>query len=436
MSVKSAGLRLVNNHFHALTHRNYRYFWFGQCVSVIGTWMQSIGQSWLVLTLTGSPLLLGLVGTIQFLPVTFLSLFAGVLIDKFPKKQILLVTQSVSMLLAFVLAALVFTDTVQYGHVLALAFLLGLSNTFDMPTRQAFNIEIVGKEDLLNAIALNSMTFNLARIIGPSIGAVMMAWVGPGWCFLLNGLSFVAVIYGLTRIQASPYVRKKKAGTSLLKEIGEGLAYIARDRVLSQALLFMLVVGTLAYNFNVFIPVLTREVLHLEEQTYGLLMSCLGAGSLIGALAMSLRSRQGPKRQIILLCAVLVSCGMVVTGLIHSVVGVAISLAATGICTILFSMNVNSTLQIQSKDEYRARVMSVYSLVFTGSTPLGNFFAGLASEHFGADGALIGSGVLCLVLFAVVVVAYRRKPKPEPEMAPNGAAPDEPQQSGSELAGR
>src|SRR5206468_9106133 len=157
--------------------------------------------------LTGSPFLLGLIGAIQFLPVTFLSLFAGVLIDKYPKKQILLITQSVSMALAFILSALVFTGTVKYGYVMVLAFFLGLSNTFDMPTRQAFNIEIVGKEDLMNAIALNSTTFNLARIVGPAIGAVMMAYLGPAWCFLLNGLSFIAVIYGLTKIKTTPYVR-------------------------------------------------------------------------------------------------------------------------------------------------------------------------------------------------------------------------------------
>ncbi len=176
--------------------------------------MQNIGQAWLVLTLTGSPFLLGLIGTIQFLPFTCLSLFAGVVIDKFPKKRILLVTQSMSMLLALTLSALVFTDTVRYGYVMVLALLLGLTNTFDMPTRQAFNIEIVGKDDLMNAIALNSMTFNLARILGPAIGATMMALLGPAWCFLLNGLSFIAVIYGLLQIEAVPYVREKKNRTS------------------------------------------------------------------------------------------------------------------------------------------------------------------------------------------------------------------------------
>jgi len=187
--------RLINNNFHALTNQNYRYFWLGQCVSLIGTWMQSIGQIWLVYTLTNSPLLLGVLGAMQFLPVTILTLFSGVLIDKYPKKKILLVTQSVSMILALTLAALVFTHTVKYEYILILAVLLGITNSIDMPARQSFMIEIAGREDLMNAIALNSVTFNLAKILGPSMGAVLMVALGAGWCFLINGLSFIAVIY-------------------------------------------------------------------------------------------------------------------------------------------------------------------------------------------------------------------------------------------------
>lgn len=410
MNLRDAGQRLVNNHFHALTHPNFRYFWFGQCVSLIGTWMQNIGQSWLVLTLTGSPFLLGLIGTIQFLPVTFLSLFAGVLIDKYPKKQILLITQSVSMVLAFILSALVFTGTVKYGYVMVLAFFLGLSNTFDMPTRQAFNIEIVGKEDLMNAIALNSTTFNLARIVGPAIGAVMMAYLGPAWCFLLNGLSFIAVIYGLTRIKTTPYVRQKKQDVGILKEIKDGIVYIAGDKVLARTLLLVTVVGTLAYNFNVLIPVLTRNVLHMEEKTYGFLMSCLGVGCLAGALIMlSLRSKKGPRYGIIITSCTMISIFLTLTGISHSLYGGAVCLAVTGFFNILFATNCNSTLQIQSKDEYRARVMSVYSLVFAGSTPIGNFLSGYAADRFGADGAFIACGVLCFAFFLIVVTIYRKK---------------------------
>lgn len=372
--------------------------------------MQNIGQAWLVLTLTGSPFLLGLIGTIQFLPFTCLSLFAGVVIDKFPKKRILLVTQSVSMLLALTLSALVFTDTVRYGYVLVLALLLGLTNTFDMPTRQAFNIEIVGKDDLMNAIALNSTTFNLARILGPAIGATMMALLGPAWCFLLNGLSFLAVIYGLLQIEAVPYLREKKQNVGVWKEIKDGLAYIRGDKVLLQTLMMVTVVGTLAYNFAVLIPVFTKDVLHMKEQTYGLLMSCLGVGSFGGALAMSFMSKKGPRRKLILVSSVLLSVFLLLIGFTHSPLVAGLCLAVTGVFNILFATNSNSTLQMQAKDEYRARVMSIYSLVFAGSTPLGNFFAGYAADRYGASGAFMLCGGICLALCLAIIWRFRQKP--------------------------
>ncbi|TVY11050.1 MFS transporter [Paenibacillus cremeus] len=401
-----AGERLINNHFHALTHKNYRYFWLGQCVSLIGTWMQTIGQSWLVLTLTGNPFLLGLVGTMQFLPVTCFSLFAGVMIDKFPKKRILLCTQAFSMLLALTLSVLVFTNKIQYGHVLVFAFLLGLTNTIDMPTRQSFNVEIVGKEDLMNAIALNSMTFNAARIIGPSIGAAMMAYFGAGWCFLLNGLSFIAVLYGLIRTQPTAYVRPKK-DASILNEIKDGIRYIASDRVLSQTLLLVTVIGTLAFNFSVLIPTFTRDVLHLQERTYGAMMSCLGVGSLIGALLTSIRSKKGPKLAVSMICSIVISFILCLNGLSGSPYTLGLALAATGFFNITFSTNSNSLLQMHAKDEYRARVMSVYALVFAGSTPVGNLFTGYVASKFGANGAYIWCGVLCFVASVLILAIYR-----------------------------
>jgi MFS family permease len=418
MNLRHTGALFIHNHFHALTHPNFRYLWFGQCVSLIGTWMQNIGQAWLVLTLTGSPLLLGVVGAVQFLPITIFSLFAGVIIDRFPKKAILLVTQTVSMLLAFTLSIMVFTDTVRFSYILVLAFLLGLSNTFDMPTRQAFNVEIVGKEDLMNAIALNSTTFNLARIIGPAIGAVMMAYFGAGWCFLLNGLSFVAVIYGLLHIEAKPYVRKKKNGAGVFREIKDGIVYMRNDRMLAQTILLVTVVGTMAFNFNVLIPVFTKEVLHLQETTYGTLMSCLGVGSLIGALTVSFRSRRGPKLSTSIVCSLLLSCLLGLNGFANTTFTTGLLLAVTGIVSILFATNANSTLQFYAKEEYRARVMSVYALVFAGSTPIGNLFAGYIAARAGADGAYIWLGVLSLVPCLAIIIAFglKRKYPTEPHI--------------------
>lgn len=414
MSAKQAGIVFVERNFHALTNRNFRNFWLCQCVSLIGTWMQNIAQSWLVLTLTGSPFLLGLLGAVQFLPITCFSLFAGVWIDRFPKKDILMATQTVSMSLALAMSALCFTHTVRYEFVLILSFLLGLTNAFDMPTRQSINIEIVGKEDLTNAIALNSTTFNLARIIGPSIGAVLMALLGPSWCFLLNGLSFLPVLFVLPRIKTVPYVRQK-SNTGVLSQIKEGILYMAKDRVLAETILLVTVVGTLAYNYNILLPVLTRDVLHMGERTYGALMSCVGVGSLIGALVMSLFSKGGPRRQILKVSSLAVSVLLGLNGLTHSPLLLGTLLAATGCGSILLMTNSNSLLQLQARDEYRARVMSVYSFVFAGSTPVGNMITGSLANNFGADSAFLITGLLSLVpCAAIIFMFYSKAPRGVP----------------------
>lgn len=401
--------RLGSNNFHALTHKNFRYYWFGQCISLIGTWMQSIGQSWLVFTLTGSPFLLGLVGTIQFLPITIFSLFAGVVVDRFPKKKILLITQSISMLLALILSALVFTHTVKYSYILIIALILGFTNTLDTPTRQSFVVEVVGKEDLMNAIALNSAVFNLARILGPSIGALIMSLLGAGWCFLLNGLSFTAVIYGLIKIKPTPYVRKANSESKIFKEIKDGLLYIYKTPKLLKTVLIVFVMGVFAFNYNVLLPVFTKNVLHQTERTYGFLMAALGIGSLIGAVTVSFKSRKGPKHSTLLLSSIIVSIMLMLTGLSKLEYIAAISLAITGVFNIYFSTTANSTLQINAKDEYRGRVMSVYALVFAGSTPIGNLFSGTAADKLGASSAFLVSGILSLLFITILVIIFNRK---------------------------
>lgn len=400
--------RIVNKNFHALTHKNFRYFWFGQCISLIGTWMQSIGQSWLVLTLTGSPFLLGVLGTVQFLPITIFSLFAGVVVDRFPKKKILLATQIISMLLAFILALLVFTHTVKYSYILIIALILGFTNTIDMPTRQAFTVEIAGREDLMNAIALNSAIFNLARILGPAIGAALMAWLGAGWCFMLNGLSFIAVIFGLLHIEVSAYVRKKASDNSILCEIKDGLKYIKNTRELLETVLMVTVIGIFAFNYNVLVPSFTKGVLKMGEGTYGLLMSALGAGSLLGALTVSAKSRR-PKMKVIFISAIVIGIMLFLTGLTTKYYMTAVCLAFTGIFNIFFSTTANSTLQMNSKDEYRGRVMSVYALVFAGATPIGNLFSGFTAGILGASYGFMLSGIMTLVLVIILIMIFRRK---------------------------
>ena len=399
---------LIRRSFPALTHVNFRIYWFGQCVSLIGTWMQNIGQTWLVFSLTGSPLLLGLLGAVQFLPITMFSLFAGVVIDKYPKKKILILTQFLSMILAFSLSALVFTHTVKYGYVLILALILGLTNTIDMPTRQSFTIEMAGKEDLMNAIALNSATFNLARIIGPAIGALVMASLGAGWCFFLNGLSFLAVLMSLFKIKVNPYVRKKVTNT-LLKEIKDGLKYIASEPSLLQTILMVLIIGIFVFNFNVLIPVFSKNVLHQGEKVYGLLMSALGVGSLLGALMVSMNSKSGPKLKVLVGSGVMVSIMLILVSITTVYYYTAILLVITGMFNIWFSTTANSTLQMTAKDEYRGRVMSVYSLVFAGATPIGNLFAGITTDKYGANTSFFLSGVLTIVLIALLKLLFMIK---------------------------
>ncbi len=406
--------RFVHTYFHALTHRNYRTFWLGQCVSLIGTWVQNISQAWLVLSLTKSPLLLGMLGLAQFLPLTVLSLFAGVIVDKFPKRTILMVTQTVAMTLAFTTAALVFTGAIRFEHILVMAFLLGVANTFDMPTRQSMNIELVGRDDLMNAVALNSMTFNLARIVGPSIGALLMATVGVGWCYLLNGMTFIFVLFTLRQLKLSPFIRAARAGTTVWGEIRDGLSYIRSNARLAQTVLFVAIVGTLGFNFNVLVPVLTKEVLGAGEATYGVLMSCLGIGSLIGALTIGIRSRRGPKLKLTISLSMIVPLSLMLLAFARTPEVACVLLLACGFLNIAISTNSNSLLQMSAADEYRARVMSVYTLVFAGSTPFGNLFTGWTADKYGTGVAFICCGALALALGAAVVYAYRGRDRREP----------------------
>ncbi|MDD3224309.1 MAG: MFS transporter [Clostridium sp.] len=399
--------KLIDNNFHALKQKNFRYFWLGQCISLIGTWMQNIGQAWLVLSLTGSPFLLGLIGTFQFLPVMLFSLFAGVVVDRFPKQKIIIITQISSMILAFSLSIMVFTKSTNYWCILVIAILLGITNTIDMPARQAFTVEIAGREDLMNAIALNSAVFNLARIVGPAIGAVLMSIVGAGWCFLLNGLSFIAVLYGLLKIKVQYNSNRTNLQDGFLKGIKEGITYIVENPKIFKTILLVGVMGIFAYNYNVLIPVFTRNVLHQGEKSYGALLSALGIGSLIGAVIVSSRSKKAPNMKSMIVSIIIICIMLICSGMSSEFYVSAVILVVTGIFNINFSARANSGLQIEAKDEYRGRVMSVYSLVFAGSTPLGNLFVGSTSQKFGAKMSFILSGIFALVLVLIILAAFK-----------------------------
>jgi len=390
--------------FVALRHRNFRLFWFGQLISLTGTWMQSIGQAWLVLQLTHSAWLLGVVGALQFLPIMLFSLFGGVLADRLPKRKVLLFTQSFAMLQAIVLWILVASGHIQIWEVLALAGLLGLTNSLDMPTRQAFVVEMVGREDLPNAIALNSSVFNMARVVGPGLGGLIIAFLGIAPLFLLNAISFVPVIVGLSMIRMSELHALAKRSTTIgetskqstLQSLREGLSYVVHT---PSVLLIITVIGVISLfgiNFNVILPLFATDVLHTGALGFGFLSAAFGLGSLCSALWLAWGNRK-PSVQYLLIAALAFSVLEIFFALSHLYVLSLILIAAVGFAMIAFSANSNTALQTVTPDHLRGRVMSVYMVVFAGSVPLGNLFTGGLAHFYGAPLALLVGACLSLV---------------------------------------
>lgn len=392
----------------ALNHRDFRLFWAGQLVSLVGTWMQSVAQSWLILQLSDSPLKLGLIGTFQFAPVLLFSVVAGAVADRLPKRRLILATQTALCLQAFTLTALVWTGHVQYWHVAVLALLLGCANVVDMPTRQAFVVELVGKGDLVNAVALNSAAFNGARIVGPALAGLLIARVGVAPAFLVNALSFLIVIAALARVRAEGAPRPR-AGTTVGQEVLEGLRYALRTPRIALMLSLVLVVSFCVFNFTIFVPLLARNVLRLGAQGFGLLMAALGVGSVTGALSLAVfGGRQTPLRAIFLAgsLACLALLALAAAAELHVAV---VLLFLTGYFAIVFIASCNTTLQLTTPDELRGRVMSLHTLMFGGVFPLGAFMTGAIAEAFGVPAALFAAGSGGLVGLAVVALWWRKR---------------------------
>jgi MFS family permease len=377
--------------------------------------MQSTAQAWLVLELTHSAWWLGVVGALQFLPVLFLALFGGVLADRLPKRTVLLFTQSSAMLLAFILWILVATGGVQLWHVLILAALLGLTNSLDMPTRQAFVMEMVGREDLPNAVALNSSLFNMARVLGPGLGGVLIAWLGIAPLFLLNGISFIAVIIGLSMIdlhQLRAQVKHewlqdstRRPGT--LQSLREGLVYVRNTPSVLLVIAVVGIVSLFGINFNVVLPLFATAVLHAGPAGFGFISATFGLGSLLSALWLAWGNNRPSIRRLLL--------GAIAFGILEALFAVShlyllslVLIAGVGFAQIAFSALANTTLQTVTPDHLRGRVMSVYMMVFAGSTPLGNLFIGGLAILFNAPIALLFGAMLSLI--AAVGAWILRKP--------------------------
>ncbi len=401
--------------FLALRHRNFRLFWFGQLISLIGTWMQTIGQAWLVLELTHSAWLLGVVGALQFLPVMLLALFGGVLADRLPKRTVLLFTQTSAMLQAFVLWILVATGQLHLWHILVLASLLGLTNSVDMPARQAFVVEMVGREDLPNAIALNSSLFNMARIVGPGIGGLIIAWLGVGPLFLLNAISFIPVIIGIALIDMKHlHALVKPSGLvkdaprkSTIQSLREGLVYVARMPAVLLVIAVVGIVSLFGINFNVVLPLFATDVLHVGPEGFGFISSAFGLGSLISALWLAW-SNHKPSIHYLLISGFAFCILEGIFAISHLYALSLILIAAVGFAQIAFAATANTTLQTVAPDHLRGRVMSVYMLVFAGSIPFGNLFTGGMAHLFGAPIALFVEASLSII--AVLIGWALRKP--------------------------
>jgi len=387
--------------FRALQVRNYRLYWIGQLISQTGSWMQTTAQAWLVLQLTRSPFALGLVTTLQFLPIMLLSLLGGAISDRWPKHRLILVTQVAALIQAAIFGALVATGAIQLWHVYVLAALQGVITAIDNPTRQAFAVELVGREHLVNAVALNSMLFNGARIIGPALAGLIISGFGNsltgiGMVLLLNAISFVAVIGGLLMMDPNAFFNPPPAKRgSTGRNIVEGLAYVWRTPPVLLVMIVVAAIGTFGYNFSVVLPLLAGFVLHTDASGFGGLSAFLGVGSLVGALATAYARNISTRRLLIgsscfgvLLGAVALSTNFALSGAL---------LVALGFAGITFATSANSLLQLTVPDALRGRVMGLYMLLFAGSTPIGGFLIGTLSNLIGVSWTLLLCAGLCLL---------------------------------------
>ncbi|HUY60650.1 MAG TPA: MFS transporter [Candidatus Dormibacteraeota bacterium] len=395
--------------FRALGTRNYRLFFAGQTVSVTGTWLQSTAQAWLILQLTHSPLMLGLLVTVQFLPVTVAGLAGGVIADRFPRRRLLIGTQSAFALAAAVLAGLTWAGVTQPAEVFLVVFVFGAINVVDGPARQAFVTELVGPAQLPNAVALNSLVFNGARVVGPALAGILIALVGVPVCFGLNAVSYLAVIAGLWLVRPSELHRTRRpAGRprGAMRELREGLAFVWHTPEIGLAIGLMAVVATLALNFSIFLPTLARSTLHAGAGGFGLLSAALGVGALAAALGVAYLGRASWP-WLLGGCAVLGGF-LVAAGQAHSLALAMLLLMGAGVGMITYTSMTNSLIQLRTPAHLRGRVMSIYLWIFLGTAPLGGLGVGAIEQVGGAPAGMALGGVAALLAAGVGAVALWR----------------------------
>jgi predicted MFS family arabinose efflux permease len=396
-----AGLR-------ALNHRDFRVFFAAQLTALVGSWMQTVAQSWLVLQLTDSPLRLGLLGTLQFGPVLLLSLVSGAVADRVPKRRLLVATQATMAVQALSLGLLVLSGHVQYWHVAAMAVVAGLANALDLPTRQSFIVDLVGRDDLVSAVGLNSAAFNAARIVGPAVAGLLIARVGVAPAFVLNSLGFVLVVLTLLRLRVSGHPRPP-SGTSMRHQIAEGLHYAARTPRIVLALSLLFAVSLAVFNFTVYVPLLARHVLGLGAEGFGFLMAALGVGAVAGALTVGTLGARQPALRVLFGAGVIACGGLLGLAAVRDVWTAVPILFVTGFAGIVLVAACNTTLQLTAPDALRGRVMSLYTTVYGGVFPIGSFLVGAISERWGVSMAFLAAGVFGLLIHVVIAVWWRRR---------------------------
>lgn len=398
MNVKVSARRT----FSSLSNRNYRKYFFGQTTSLIGTWMQMTAQSWLVFTLTHSATDIGLVVALQTLPVLLLGPYGGVVADRVDKRKLMIVLQAAMGVQAAVLAVLALTHVVTYAEVCILAVVLGLNNAFENPSRQSFMMEMVGPKDLRNAVSLNSTMNNVARAVGPAVAGVLIASFGEGWCFALNAVSFVAVVVSLMIMDLST-LSPSEPTERARGQLREGFRYIAATPKLLYPLIMMALVGMLAYEFQVTLPVVAGKVFHGNSEDYGLLMASMGIGAVIGGLWTASKGKTGTRAMV---RAALLFGAFITLAALSPQIGIEFfALALVGFASVSFLSMTNSTLQLETDPQMRGRVMALWAVAFMGTTPIGGPLIGWITSE---TNARVGLGVGAASCFAAALIGWIR----------------------------
>jgi len=403
-SITHSQSRYYLSAFSALSHSNFRLYFIGQLVSVSGTWMQTVAQGWLVFQLTRSELWLGIVACAAGLPSLLVSPFAGVLVERMPRRSILIVTQTVQMLLAFALAFLTFSHLVQVWHVVLLAFILGITNAFDAPARQTFVKDMVGPEDLASGISLNSLMFNTARVFGPTAAGIALATVGAAWCFFLNGASFLAVIVSLI-LMTIPSVKRRVVNVSPLQQLLDGLRFARRHDTIKPLLLLSAVISIFAVNVVTLLPAFAATVLNSPVEGYSVLSTAQGIGAVSAGLIVFFVSRFGRGRVISATFLLLITSVLIVSRM-TLILPAAVFMGVYGFSLILTFVTMNTMIQTELPDEYRGRVLSLYTLTFFGLAPFGALVLGELATLMGTPDALALYGILNAVLGLAILARW------------------------------